>query len=272
VEFFIVFIYGVLFGSFLNVVILRIPKDESIVFEPSHCQTCLTPLKPWHNIPIISWLFLRGKCSFCKTKISIQYPIIEFFSGLILLVLVSKYGVVIPVFFIFLSFLMLLALSMIDFKYKMVPDSLNLLAIIFAILGAWSLDAIVINFQNAILFAGGFTLLRFTVSYILTSSKRRTSKKTITSWTKDYDNMPFIEAMGEGDIMVATTMGALLGVPLTLVAIFLSAVLALLIMLSLQNKSLEEQRVPFIPFLTLSTFIVYIFDSPILAYLKENYL
>jgi leader peptidase (prepilin peptidase)/N-methyltransferase len=77
--------------------------------------------------------------------------------------------------------------------------------------------------------------------------------------------------MGEGDIMVAATMGALLGVKLALVAIFLSAVLALPIMLLLQNKSVEEQRVAFVPFLTLATFIVYIFDSPILAYLKVNY-
>ena len=270
-ELLIAFIFGIVFGSFLNVVILRIPKDESIVFGCSHCQTCLAPLKPWHNIPIISWLFLRAKCSFCKTKISIQYPIIELISGFILLFLVFKYGVVIPVFFIFFSFLMLLALSMIDLKYKMVPDSLNILAILFAIIGAWSLDSMLINFHNALLFAGGFTLLRFTISYILTSSSRRASKKTITSWTKNYDNMPFIEAMGEGDIMVAATMGALLGVKLALVAIFLSAVLALPIMLLLQNKSVEEQRVAFVPFLTLATFIVYIFDSPILAYLKVNY-
>jgi len=271
VEGLIAFIFGTLFGSFLNVVILRIPNGESVVFGCSHCTSCLTPLKPWHNIPIISWAMLRGKCSFCKEKISAQYPIIELLSGLLLFILVNKYGVNLAVFSIFLSFLMLIALSMIDFKYKMVPDSLNLLAIFFAIFGAWNVEGVFINFQNALLFAGGFTLLRFALSYMLTSSAHKQAQKTITPWTKNYHTSPFIEAMGEGDIMVAATMGALLGVPLALVAIFLSAVLALPVMLSLRNRSAEEQRVPFVPFLALATFIVYIFDSPILAYIKANY-
>ncbi len=265
------FVLGSAIGSFLNVVILRIPKDESISYPASHCYSCGNNLKPWHNIPIISWLFLRGKCAFCDSKISMQYPIIEFISGAIFVLLVSKYGVSLPIFFIALSFLMLLALSMIDFKYKMVPDSLNLLAIFFAILGAWSIDGMVTNLQNALLFAGGFTLLRFALSYILTSSVHRAGLKTKTSWNKNYDRTPFIEAMGEGDIMVAATMGALLGIKLTLVAIFLSALLALPVMLALKNKSAEEQRVPFVPFLAVASFIVYMLDSPILAYIEANY-
>jgi len=77
--------------------------------------------------------------------------------------------------------------------------------------------------------------------------------------------------MGEGDIMVAATMGAILGIHLTLVAIFLSALLALPIMLILQNKSTEEQRIPFVPFLALATFIVYIYDTPIMSYIEANY-
>ncbi len=267
----IAFIFGILFGSFLNVVILRIPREESIVFGASHCYSCGNALKPWHNIPLFSWLFLRGKCSFCKTPISAQYPIIELISGLVFLTLVSKFGISLPVFMIGLSFLMLLALSMIDFKYKMVPDSLNLLAILFAILGAWSPQGVLTNLQNALLFAGGFTLLRFALSYYLTSSVYRAGLKTKTSWNKHYDRAPFIEAMGEGDIMVAATMGALLGVQLTLVAIFLSALLALPVMLSVQKGSAEDKRVPFVPFLAMATFIVYIFDSPIMAYIEANY-
>jgi len=75
-EFLLALIIGLLFGSFLNVVILRIPNDESVVFGASHCTSCGKALKPWHNIPLFSWLFLRGKCSYCKSKISIQYPLI----------------------------------------------------------------------------------------------------------------------------------------------------------------------------------------------------
>lgn len=265
------FILGTLFGSFLNVVILRLPKDESIVFDASHCPTCKNPLKPWHNIPLFSWIFLRGRCSFCNTKISLQYPLIELASGLIFLVLANKFGFSFPTLLIGFSFLTLLALSMIDFKYKMIPDSLNILALLFAIFGAWSLSGIAVNFQNALLFAGGFTLLRFAISYALTSSAHRHAKKTITTWTKNYHTYPFIEAMGEGDIMVAATMGALLGIKLTLVAIFLSALLSLPVMLLVMKRSKEEQRVPFVPFLAMATFIVYIFDSPILSYIEANY-
>jgi len=267
----IAFILGTLFGSFLNVVILRIPKKESIVFGASHCYSCKTPLKPWHNIPIVSWLVLRGKCSFCSSKISMQYPIIELVSGLIFLLIAAKFTLTLPALFIALSFLMLLALSVIDFRYKMVPDSLNLAAMFFAIFGAWSLGGVLLNLQNALLFAGAFTLLRFALSYYLTSSIYRTAQKTKTSWNKFYDRTPFVEALGEGDIMVAATMGALLGMKLTLVAIFLSALLALPVMLLVLKRSAEEQRVPFVPFLALATLIVYIFDSPILAYIEVNY-
>lgn len=265
------FLVGLLFGSFLNVVILRIPKGESIVFGASHCYSCKTPLKPWHNIPIVSYLLLRGKCSFCSAKISMQYPAIELISGLIFLLIAAKFTLALPALFIALSFLMLLALSMIDFRYKMVPDSLNLLALFFAIFGAWSLSGIILNLQNALLFAGGFTLLRFALSYYLTSSASRAMQKTKTSWNKLYDRSPFIEAMGEGDIMVAATMGSLLGLKLGFVAIFLSALLALPFMLLALKRSAEEQRIPFVPFLALASFTVYFFDSPILAYIEANY-
>ena len=271
IELSIAFIIGLLFGSFLNVVILRIPKQESIVFDASHCTSCGKKLKPWHNIPLLSWLFLGGTCAYCKSKISLQYPLIELTSGLIFVLLANKFGLELPAFFIALSFLMLLALSVIDFRYKMVPDSLNLLAIFFAILGAWNINGAILNLENALLFAGGFTLLRFALSYYLTSSVYKAGLKTKTSWNKHYDRTPFIEAMGEGDIMVGATMGALLGVQLGLVAVFLSALLALPVMLFSLKKSKEEQRVPFVPFLALATFIVYIYDSQILMYIKANY-
>jgi leader peptidase (prepilin peptidase)/N-methyltransferase len=161
---------------------------------------------------------------------------------------------------------------MIDIKYMMVPDSLNLLAIFFAIAGAWSIEGFVENFKNALLFAGGFTLLRFTLSYYLTKKLMLLAEKTKTSWNKKFDRTPFVEAMGEGDIMVVATMGALLGVPLTLVAIFFSALLALPVLLWIQRKNtIEQPRVPYIPFLALATLIVMVFDSPIMRYIEVNY-
>ncbi|MDA7817454.1 prepilin peptidase [Sulfurimonas sp.] len=267
----IALLVGISFGSFLNVVIIRIPKEETIIYGGSHCTSCGEGLKPWHNIPLFSWIFLRGKCSYCSAKISIQYPIIELITGLIFLLLASKFGLNFPMILIAMSFSMLLALSTIDIKYMMVPDSLNLLAIFFAIFGAWSLNGVLINFENAMIFAGGFTLLRFSLSYILTSSAQREARKTITPWTKNYHTYPFIEAMGEGDIMVAATMGALLGVKLTLGAIFFSAILALPIMMIQLRRDPENNRVPFVPFLALATFIIYIFDAQTLALIEAIY-
>ncbi|WP_415846372.1 prepilin peptidase [Sulfurimonas sp.] len=103
-EMILAFVLGTLIGSFVNVLILRIPKDESVVFGSSHCPKCLNTLKPWHNIPIFSWIFLRGKCSFCKSSISVQYPVIEFISGLIFLILATKYSLSLPLLLIGLSF------------------------------------------------------------------------------------------------------------------------------------------------------------------------
>ena len=228
----IVTLFGILIGSFLNVLIIRIPKGESVVFPSSHCVSCGKNLKWYHNIPLFSWIFLKGKCAFCGSKISIQYPIIEFLSGLIFLLSYIKNQDLLFSFIVGGVFALLLALSVIDLKYKEVPDSLNLLALTLSI--ATSYDVIT-NFQNALLFAGGFTLLRFYLSYIL--------KK---------------EAMGEADIMIAGTIGAMVGVKLGLVTIFLSALLALPAFLIAGKKNYE---LPFIPFLTLALFIVYIFDG-----------
>lgn len=247
-ELVLIAIFGVLFGSFLNVVILRIPLDESVSFPASHCMSCNTPLRAWHNIPLFSWLFLKGKCSFCGEKISIQYPLIELFSGLIFLLSALKFGLSFQAFGIALTFDLLLALSVIDYRYKMVPDSLNLGALTIAIFSVTSLAQFGSNVTNALLFAGGFSLMRFYVSYII--------KK---------------EAMGEADIMVAATMGAVLGIKLGLVAIFLGAVLALPALLLTRNESDESKELPFIPFLALGCWLVLMFDSYVNDYLVAIY-
>jgi leader peptidase (prepilin peptidase)/N-methyltransferase len=243
-----VFILGAAIGSFLNVLILRTPRDESVSFPASHCMSCNTPLRAWHNIPILSWLFLRGKCAFCGAKISIQYPFIEFLSGVIFLLSAMKFGLTLQSFGVALTFDLLLALSVIDFRYKMVPDSINLSALTVAIFSATSLGQLGYNITNALLFAGGFTLLRFYLSYAI--------KK---------------EAMGEADIMIAATMGALLGVKLGLVAIFAGAVLALPALLLTQGESEESKQLPFIPFLAMGCWIVLMFDNVVTVYLAGLY-
>jgi leader peptidase (prepilin peptidase)/N-methyltransferase len=230
----IIFIFGLIIGSFLNVVIYRVPKNESILFPASHCPNCGHKLKPWHNIPLISWLFLKGKCAFCSQKISIRYPVIELFTGIMAILIYWKiHKIDIFTITVFASFATLLALSIIDLDYKAVPDSLNLLALTFAF---FTSPDILTNFKNALIMMGGMEALRVYVSYFL---KR--------------------EAMGEGDVIVAGTMGALLGIKLTLIALFLSAVFALIPSVYLRISK-KEYELPYIPFLALATFCVWLFS------------
>jgi len=231
-----IFTFGIVMGSFLNVLIYRIPNNENIAFPASKCQSCQTELKWYHNIPIFSWLFLRGKCAFCNDSIAIQYPLIEFLTGIIAVLLFFKLGLVWYLPFIFLTFFLLLGLVMIDFKYMAVPDSLNLLALAVAIVGPHAIDSL----QYALMASGALTLLRYYLSYFLNK-----------------------EAMGEGDIIVAGTMGALLGFPHFFYALFLSAILAIIPSLLAKDKA-----VPFVPFLAIATFIVYLLDSQFEAIAK----
>lgn len=247
-EWVLVFILGAMIGSFLNVLILRTPRDESVSFPASHCMSCNTPLRAWHNVPVLSWLFLRGKCAFCGVKISIQYPIVEILSGLIFICAAWKLGITYQAFGIAMVFALLLALSVIDFRYKMVPDSINLSALTFAIFSVASFGEFTTHFTNALLFAGGFTLLRFYLSYAI--------KK---------------EAMGEADIMIAATMGAVLGIKLALLAIFLSALLALPALLLTRTEDEESLQLPFIPFLAMAMWIVLMFDTQISEYMVVIY-
>lgn len=255
---------GLAMGSFLNVLIYRIPEGQSVSFPASHCPQCQTPLKAWHNIPFLSWLFLAGKCAFCKRKISFQYPLIELLSALIFITVFFLLGWQIPSLFLALSFVFLLALSIIDWKYKAVPDSLNLLALFFAIL-----VAPMSGLENALLFAGAFSLLRFSISYYL--FKKFTfleQRRQPASWRKNYNIFPHFEAMGEADIMVAASIGAILGLEVGLFAIFLSALLTLPVALL---RSATDKQTPFVPFLTVALYICFIFYPHIQQWLGSLY-
>jgi len=224
-----IFLLGAVIGSFLNVVIYRIPKGESIVFPSSKCRSCHTPLKWYHNIPILSWLFLGGKCAFCKVPISAQYPVIELITALIFVVLYFKLGLVWYLPFIWASFSALFALVMIDFKYYAVPDSVNFFALAMALVQPNFITAA----MDAAIAALALYLLGLGVSFLF--------KK---------------EAMGSADVIVAGTMAALLGFPNFFVALFLSAILAIV-----PSLLAKDTMVPFVPFLALATFIVYLFDE-----------
>jgi leader peptidase (prepilin peptidase)/N-methyltransferase len=233
----IVFVFGTMIGSFLNVVIYRIPKGESIVFPSSKCQSCQTPLKWYHNIPIFSWLFLGGKCAFCKESIAKQYPMVELITGIIFVALFLKIGLVWYLPFVAASFAALFALVMIDFKYMAVPDNVNFAALIFALIQPDFLHAA----MYAAIAAGGLYAIGLLSSLL--------ARK---------------QAMGGADVIVAGTMGALLGFPNFFVALFLSALLAMI-----PSVITLKTGVPFVPFLALASFIVYLYDAQSLQLLEK---
>lgn len=235
-------LFGLAIGSFLNVVILRLPEGESVAFPASHCPKCGKDLKFYHNIPLLSWIFLGGKCAYCKEKISIQYPLVEAFCGILFAVAFIKEGGDLFNSAIYgLVFSLLFALSVIDLRYKAVPDLLSIPTMALALFTNPPLDAL----NYALLFAGGFSLLRILVSFFL--------KK---------------EAMGEADIIIAAIIGSMLGGELGLLAIYLGAVFALPAFMVVGKKGFE---LPFIPFLVLGLFITYLFDVPLLEWVKSFY-
>ena len=224
---------GLCIGSFLNVVIIRVPIGKSISFPSSHCVKCNHPLKWYHNIPIFSWIILKGKCSYCKEKISIQYPIVEILTTLIFISVAYKIPNTINIFLIATLFSMLLALSVIDLKYKAVPDNISIPALFLSLF----VNDFLISLTDALILAGAFSLLRIIVSWLI---KR--------------------EAMGEADIIIAAIIGATLGVEYGLTAIYISALISLPVFLIVSKKGYE---LPFIPFLALGLYLTWAFIDKI---------
>lgn len=229
------FVLGMCIGSFSNVLIYRLPKSQSINFPASHCMSCNTPLKFYHNIPIISWIFLRGKCAFCKEKISIQYPIVELLSAILMTISYLYEISIIKACILGVCFILLLALSIIDLKYKAVPDSLLYSCLIVSLFYGFYDEQYTKTLLNASIFAFIFWFLRFIVSKFM--------KK---------------EAMGSADIYIAAIIGAILGLKFGFIAIYIAAITTLPAYIVVRKK---EYELPFVPFLSLGLLIVYMFKT-----------
>ena len=237
----LVTLFGLCIGSFLNVAIIRLPKNESINLPASHCPLCLHPLAWYHNIPLFSWIFLRGKCAFCKSHISFQYPLVELSSAFLYAFIYFHLANTLQALLIASVFALLLALSIIDLRYKAVPDALSLPALILSFCTGDPL----VSLQNGLLFMGAFAFLRFFVSAL--------AKK---------------EVMGEADIIIAGIIGALLGIKLGLAAIYISAVIALIVFMIIRKKGYE---LAFIPFLASGLSLTWLFETPILHIMELIY-
>ena len=246
----IIFVIGLIFGSFLNVLIYRLPLEISL-FKPlgSICSHCQHRIK-WHeNIPVLSYLFLKGNCSNCSKPISIVYPFVELTTALVTLLLYMNYWLNWELIVTIALFYTLIVLSFIDLNYKAVPDYLLIIAVILTI--------IVGDLMNVLIFAGGFALLELVLTFYIQNVKAKITKN------KDLETQ---SALGEGDIPIAGVIGGLLGLHLGISAIFLATLLALL--LSIYNLlSKKEIETPFIPFLSLGLFITFISGFNIFSWL-----
>jgi len=240
---FLAFIFGLITGSFLNVCIYRLPREISIVSPPSACPGCKNPIKPWDNIPIISYLFLRGKCRNCGERISIRYPLVELLNGLLYLLIVYFFGFgwhLIPL-FAFVS--AMVVITFIDLEFQIIPDVITLPGILIGVISSvfflsdplFNLHASdmltgLINSLIGILLGGGLFFLIAVVSK---------------------------GGMGGGDIKMMAMVGAFMGWKAVLLVTFIGSLTGSLVgvMLMLFKGKDRKTKVPFGPFLALGSLI-----------------
>jgi leader peptidase (prepilin peptidase)/N-methyltransferase len=245
-------IFGAVVGSFLNVVILRLPDDDkSIVYPASHCPRCASPLHWYENIPIVSYLFLRGKCSHCRLPISLQYPLVELMMALLAAALMYQFQLSIAAAGYFLFTAALLVIIFIDIHHQIIPDVISLPGIVLGVL--FSLVSDTVTWQSSLigLLAGGGVL--YSVAYF-------------------YYLLRKADGMGGGDIKLLAMIGAWLGwqsLPFVIFASSLSGSIVGLIAMFYQKKG-GRTRIPFGPFLSLSA-LVYTFYSENILYFFQLY-
>lgn len=244
-------IIGLLVGSFLNVVIHRLPimlergwrrdcqefleitssspsEVYNLVTPRSACPHCHTPIKAWQNIPVISWLWLRGKCRHCKHKISIQYPLIELTSGLLTLLAAWHFGVSATTVAAWLFTWVLLSAAIIDLKTTLLPDNLTLPLMWLGILLALTGVGTSVTLENAVLGAVGGYLILWSIYWLF---------KLLTGR----------EGMGYGDFKLLAALGAWLGWQQLPMVLLLSAGVGAIVGISMILFLKHDKRIP-IPF------------------------
>ncbi|NIQ39108.1 MAG: prepilin peptidase [Proteobacteria bacterium] len=279
------FIGGACVGSFLNVCIYRIPRGESIVFPPSRCPSCGQRIRFFDNIPILSYLLLRGRCRNCGSPISLQYPLVEFLSAIISLLLLKQFGPTVEYVGYFIFAAALIVVSAIDFVHRIVPDRISLPGIVAGLAFSFGTARMTVLDSAIGILAGGGSLLAVTLGYAgfvrLRERFRGTThqaetekalkglsleelKKEAALYAIDTDDHPNRkelmkaigeaqkEGMGGGDIKLLAMIGAFLGgwkpiLFVILVASFLGCVVGVPLMVMKGRDS--KYAIPFGPFL-----------------------
>jgi len=247
----LVILIGLALGSFLNVCIYRIPLGKSIFFPNSFCPKCGTKIRIYDNIPLFSYIILKGRCRNCKQKISLQYPLVEFITSSLLILAYLRFGLTWGFLARGILIVLLVATFFIDLKHRIIPDVLTFPGIILGFLLSFVVRSpSVLNSLLGILAGGGMFYLSAILGELL-------FKK---------------ESLGGGDIKLAMMLGAFLGWQKILLVLLLSAFLGSLVggVALFFSKDVKETRtIPFGPFLALGAVIaMFAGDAIISAYLK----
>ncbi|MFA5524057.1 MAG: prepilin peptidase [Tissierellales bacterium] len=239
------FIYGSIIGSFLNVCIYRTPREESIAYPASHCPKCNTPLKWYDLIPILSFLFQKGKCRYCGETVSPQYPIVESLNGVLYTIIFHYYGASID--FIFYSFIVsiLIIISVIDYYHQIIPDVLVVFILILSIC---------YKFTTIILCKAPFNLLDSILGLLIGGGLFL----IIALVSKG--------GMGGGDIKLISALGFILGLKKTLLNILLSFIIGstLSVLLLMFKKKGKKDAIPFGPFINIGFIISFLLGDMII--------
>jgi leader peptidase (prepilin peptidase) / N-methyltransferase len=227
-----VFLLGTIFGSFLNVCIGRWPEGLSVVKPRSRCPKCGHEIKAIENIPIVSWLFLRGRCSGCGVRISIQYPIVELLVGLLWLAAFLQFGLTFTAFRVAVFATVLLGIGITDAKHFLIPDGFTVFGLFFVLISAFG----ALYLGESAPFAGPWdAILGMCVG---------AGAISIVGWLGEvWLKRP---AMGFGDVTLMAVVGAAVGPARALLTIFIAAVIAPIILLGivypLSARGLADDR------------------------------
>lgn len=247
IEIILLYILGLIVGSFSNVCIYRIPRNESIIYPASHCPKCSTTILAKDNIPLLSYILLKGRCRNCGSRISIKYPVVEFLTGLIYVIIYLIYGFSIQ-FLIYLILLSVLTIiTFIDLNEKIVPDVITLPGIVIGLILSFFVPYIsFINSALGVVIGGGIILIIALAGFAI-------FKK---------------EAMGGGDIKLAAMIGAFLGWRYIIISLFLGFFLGALtgIILILSKTKKREDAIPFGPFIVLGSIITLLWGGKIITW------
>lgn len=239
--------FGLLIGSFLNVCIVRLPADQSVVRPGSRCPRCGTPIRWWNNIPVFSWLFLGGKCRSCRTRISLLYPVVELLVGLLFFWAVSQYGLTIEAARAAIFGTLLLGIALTDIRADVIPDQ-------------FVLGGLLIGFGLAVF--SGFAvliaaLLGAAVGFLLLWLVGLVGRLVLRE-----------SAMDNRDIKLMAMVGVFLGWQGALLTIFLGALIGTMMIIPIKLVG-RTRIVPFGVLLSVGAAATYLIDSTVLAWYRR---